>query len=1276
MMKHQNLFLILLTFLSWNIKISAQPYCDARTFNIRDGLAANVISCIDQGSDGLMWFSTYKGLCCYDGYRFTNFHNAKGSELLSTNRIAQIKVDGTAGVWNITSDRRLYFFDTHKCQYIDVTEWVKQKLGVEFRARNIYHQPQSHHTWITGEKDTHCLRITNGNLDSLSLITKNQLPLFGKIIRKVIADDMGGEWVIADEGVMRWQGNRVQLMQKGQFEHLAEVDNRVFLAKTSGELYIYNKGAAQLQRIPLLSEPHQINCLVAGTNGTLLIGTDNGLLCLKANTCKSTLLASAVGSVSNIYCDSRHRIWVFTHDGGVLLSNGKDGKFSRVVMESLAPNPTSSREPIWVEDTEGTVWMVPEKGVFSYYDEKEGVLRSYTLRSIGYDYDNLPRINKYFIDQQHNLWCATTHDLTLLNMKYRHIKQITLDRDWETRSLVARSDGSVWVGSHKGFIAVLSADGRLQGYVGHNGRVVPQPVKLTDRIYVMKQDSKGRVWVGTKGCGLFLVTPQGVTHYLHTPGDKYSLSHNDIYDIDEDELGNIWIGTYSKGLNLVEAQADGTIRFVNAFNRLKNYPINKYGKIRRITHNGKGVVLLSTTTGLLTMSNHFKEPSAIRFYASEHMRGDTSSIRTSDVMQALATKEGTVYVTTMGGNIQRLTSRNLLAPQLQFHTPPGQKNGNALSLIEDSKGKVWVVRESSLEMFSPFGKNSGLKLEYSSKDLDEHAEFTEALPALSADGKQLWLPSVCGVFMLNPTKLHKSQFKPNIVFTSVQFQGEAMPQPLLNTPELVVPADKRSFTISFAALDYQDNSLVRYAYKLKDIDQDWNYVGQEHQAQLTQLPAGRHCLIVKSTNSDGVWMENETELNINIQPTFWETIWAKLLYVLLFFGFIAIGLHIYILRRKNAMQREMDEMKTEFYTHASHKLRTPLTLIGGPVTEVLAHEQLTDKGRQHLEIVQRNSRNMLDLVNKMLDHSKARNFIVDDKNAPTFVGSQSFIDADAETGQHKDIKLLVVEDNNDLRAFLVSILQDDYLVLDAPNGRIGLDMALSEQPDFIITDVMMPEMDGLTMVRQIKQNPNICHIPIIVLSAKASLDDRLEGLKAGIDDYITKPFSATYLRQRVENIISLRRMLQQNWLGSSMADAKHKEYKLETPHIVDADQQMMEQLMKYIESRIDDENLKIEDMAEAVHLGRTVFYGKIKALVGMAPFDFLRHVRMQRAEDLVAKSKMSFSQIAYAVGFTDPKYFTKCFKKETGMTPSEYREKEKGEEENGVEEKGEDENVR
>jgi YesN/AraC family two-component response regulator len=266
-----------------------------------------------------------------------------------------------------------------------------------------------------------------------------------------------------------------------------------------------------------------------------------------------------------------------------------------------------------------------------------------------------------------------------------------------------------------------------------------------------------------------------------------------------------------------------------------------------------------------------------------------------------------------------------------------------------------------------------------------------------------------------------------------------------------------------------------------------------------------------------------------------------------------------------------------------------------------------------------------------------------------------------------------VEDNDDLRTFLYTILSHRYNILVAENGKVGLEKATAEQPDFIITDVTMPEMDGLTMVHQIKQNPDICHIPIVVLSAKASLEDRLQGLKEGIDDYITKPFSATYLRQRIENIIAQRSMLQRTWLGQlggsenalsdnahyteeTKAEAPQREYRLEAPEIVDTDQEMMEQLMQYLESHISDQDLKIEDMADAVNLGRTVFYGKIKSIVGMAPFDFLRHIRMQRAEDLISRSQMNISEVAYAVGFTDPKYFTKCFKKETGMTPTEYRD--------------------
>jgi YesN/AraC family two-component response regulator len=361
------------------------------------------------------------------------------------------------------------------------------------------------------------------------------------------------------------------------------------------------------------------------------------------------------------------------------------------------------------------------------------------------------------------------------------------------------------------------------------------------------------------------------------------------------------------------------------------------------------------------------------------------------------------------------------------------------------------------------------------------------------------------------------------------------------------------------------------------------------------------------------------------------------------------------------MEQEMSDMKTRFFTEIGHKLRTPLTLIGGPVTEVLNTSRLEEKARHHLEMVQRNSQWMLDLVNKMLDYSKTHNLYISDENAKVFANDEESInELNDEISEENDkrIRLLIVEDNDDLRYFLTSILDNEYTIIQAEDGQKGLEMAEREMPDFIISDVMMPVMDGLTMVHQIKQNKDICHIPIIILSAKASLDDRLQGLKEGIDDYITKPFSATYLKQRVRNIIDQRRMLQQTYIEQIVPEDSST-FKLEAPQIVDADKEMMKKLLDYMNENISNANIRIEDLADAVNLGRTVFYGKIKSITGMTPIDFVHHIRIERAEELIANSNYQISQISYLTGFSDPKYFSHSFKKDTGMTPSEYRNKAK-----------------
>ena len=213
----------------------------------------------------------------------------------------------------------------------------------------------------------------------------------------------------------------------------------------------------------------------------------------------------------------------------------------------------------------------------------------------------------------------------------------------------------------------------------------------------------------------------------------------------------------------------------------------------------------------------------------------------------------------------------------------------------------------------------------------------------------------------------------------------------------------------------------------------------------------------------------------------------------------------------------MSVMKNNFFSTASHKLRTPLTLIGGPVNAVLEREEgLSPEGRNMLTIVQRNAREMLDMLNKILKFDNNSNFYVngeaediimskqaygdiEDSNAKSYLRETAIDSAQEFENGDKDITMLVVEDNADLRTFLHTILRTDYNVILAENGKKGLEMARKYIPDFILTDVTMPVMDGLTMVHYIKQDYNISHIPIIILSAKASLEDHLKGFEEGID---------------------------------------------------------------------------------------------------------------------------------------------------------------------------------
>lgn len=634
---------------------------------------------------------------------------------------------------------------------------------------------------------------------------------------------------------------------------------------------------------------------------------------------------------------------------------------------------------------------------------------------------------------------------------------------------------------------------------------------------------------------------------------------------------------------------------------------------------------------------------------------------------------------------------------------------------------------------------------------------------------------------------------------------------------------------------YPEN--IQYAYRLEGFDKEWNYVDKQRTATYTNLPKGEYLFKVKSTNSDGVWVENERTLKITVQPSFWETPLAMLLYVIAFICVLFAGTYIlftiYRLKHEVSVEQQISDIKLRFFTNISHELRTPLTLIAGPVEYVLQNKNMPDEVRKQLQVVERNTERMLRLVNQILDFRKIQkhkmklrieqmdivpfirhimdNFeslaeghhidfvfeseqpslklwvdaskvemivfnllsnafkytpqgkmitlfiheneksvaigvrdqgigIPESKRTALFVRFENLLDknpfnqqssgiglsfvkelvdlhqatirVDSKEGEgscftveflkgkhpytenaefvlldaveakseEAEVKvpegkekrpesktMLIVEDNVELRSFLRSIFVPEFKVIEAAGGTEGLDKAMKIVPDIILSDIIMPEKDGIMMTQELRANMMTSHIPIVLLTAKADMDSRLKGMELGADDYIIKPFSATYLKARVENLLAQRVKLQQLYCANLMKSADKVWGEEEQPPqsaLSAYDRKFMEKLTELMEKNMDNGDLIVDDLVKELAVSRSVFFKKLKMLTGLAPIEFIKEMRVKRAAQLIENGDYTMTQIAYMVGINDPRYFSKYFKSYFGMAPTDYKEKMKAERQN------------
>ena len=244
--------------------------------------------------------------------------------------------------------------------------------------------------------------------------------------------------------------------------------------------------------------------------------------------------------------------------------------------------------------------------------------------------------------------------------------------------------------------------------------------------------------------------------------------------------------------------------------------------------------------------------------------------------------------------------------------------------------------------------------------------------------------------------------------------------------------------------------------------------------------------------------------------------------------------------------------------------------------------------------------------------------------------------------------VLVVEDNPDVRTYIQDQLHEQFNLLEAEHGREGFELALENIPDLIISDVMMPEMDGTELCKQLKTNDKTSHIPVIMLTAKADRSDKLEGLETGADDYLTKPFDAEELQVRMKNLIEQRKRLREKFKGEGIL--KPKEIA-----VTSVDELFLNKVMETVEENMEDEEFSVEDLAGAVAMSRSQLHRKIKALTDVSPSVFIRTLRLERGKQLLEQNAGNASEVAFMVGFNSSTYFAKCFKERFGVSPGEVR---------------------
>jgi len=1003
------------------------------------------------------------------------------------------------------------------------------------------------------------------------------------------------------------------------------------------------------------------------------------------------------GCIMSLLKDKEDVLWIGTDNDGIY-------KLKQDVSEHFSPSGAANSVPNTVlsmlEDKSGNLWLGSYLSGLSYLNKQTGRCTYYNNHIEILD-ENSAR-NKIFClakDEHDKLWIGTNgagvYVFDLIEKKYvnhysqSHTNERQIPNNW-INTIICDREGIVWIGSYNGICNINTKTGNVS--------VFPNSILPGKVVFSIMEDTKENIWIGTtEGLAYFDKKTRKSTIYTVADG----LSSNIVCGILDDENGNIWLSTHS-GISKFVVNEN---RFINyyEFDGLQGNEFSMGATFK--AQDGK--MFFGGTGGISAFYpseiNDRRTPLNLymtRLYLSGKpvVAGQKSGRRTifdqfiSDVDTIRLSHEDNMFALEFStfdfGSSPRVYYRYKLEG-LNSTWVNTEQGVNRINFTNISHGtyklriKAYIHNNSSEEKIITIIISPPWYLSWWA-----HLVYIALLVLL------LW--GIVGFILdriRNKNELMRREHTEQISEAKLQFfinisHEIRTPMTLIISPlEKLISESKDNGNLKVYLLMYRNAKrilqLINQLMDVRKIDKGLMVV----KFQETDLIEFINDLIqvfeyqVSKRNIRFVFIHSEPQLKVWIDLNNFDKVLMNILSNAFKFTPDGGEINIHLKQGKDETRSDalrdffeitisdtgcgIEEDKIEKIFDRFYQINTENSRsnIGG--TGIGLHLSRSLVELQHGTL---HARNCSDRVGSEFVirlpmgnvHLSATEMETKDELQPAKLIHNQFetkpeqweMDADEKKIKPKTkYKLLIVDDEDEIRRYLHSELADTYKIREAINGKNALELILKEKPDLVVSDVMMPEMDGITLCKRLKANVNINHIPIVLLTAKTTDEDKTEGFSIGADAYISKPFNVDLLKGIIAGIIENRERLKQK-----ISDVESNKSLIEPIVLRSSDQALYEKVIKIINEHIANPDLNVEMLASSVGMSRVHMHRKLKELTGQSARDFIKSIRLKQAADLLSGNKLSVSEVMYAVGFNNLSHFSNSFREFYGMSPKEYAE--------------------